>query len=641
MHRVIPLCAAIALGFLLSASPTLAQSYLTILHLNDTHSNLAPGAPRDVDGNALAGGIARAASVIAAERTPDPNTLLLHAGDSFIGDPAYNFSMATLEQPELMLLQQLGLDAMAVGNHEFDLGAEALLGCLATSFASGGFPLLSANLDYSADPQHALQGFVLPNIIKTVGDVTVGIFGMTTPEVEQLGTAVPIAVSDDLLNIAVAQVAQLQAAGCQVIIMLSHLGYFDDFRVGTNVAGINLIVGGHDHYVLNEAAEISNTSGGKAWIVQAGAFYRAMGKTRLKVDQGAVTLDGYTLITLDQGVVELEPVKTAVTDMYALLDAEVGGLLHSTVGVATNELSEWIPDCTVDGILDTHVGNICADAYASATGADFAIQPGGSTAQPIYPGPIKALDLFRTIGYGINAENGIGFSVVTVDMTGVAVKAAVEATLMFIEANDELLLHPSDGVTITFNPAAMAGKRLISLEVNAAPIDDAATYTVALNELLVMYLDVLSGFDPTIAYTNLQTFNSSMGAGPLTELEALVGYTTAVQTLSADPLPGRVVSEVTPVDPVAGVSESPILENNYPNPFGEMTAVRFTLPTQMHTRVAVYDVIGREVAVLAEREFTPGTHSLLFHADGLPAGLYFCRLLAGGTQHTIRLLHAR
>jgi 2',3'-cyclic-nucleotide 2'-phosphodiesterase (5'-nucleotidase family) len=144
MHRVIPLCAAIALGFLLSASPARAQSYLTILHLNDTHSNLAPGAPRDGDGNALAGGIARAATIIAAERASDPNALVLHAGDAFIGDPAYNFSMTTLEQPELMLLQQLGLDAMAVGNHEFDLGTDALLGCLATSFAAGGFPLLSA-----------------------------------------------------------------------------------------------------------------------------------------------------------------------------------------------------------------------------------------------------------------------------------------------------------------------------------------------------------------------------------------------------------------------------------------------------------------------------------------------------------------
>jgi 2',3'-cyclic-nucleotide 2'-phosphodiesterase (5'-nucleotidase family) len=421
---------------------------------------------------------------------------------------------------------------------------------------------------------------VLPNIIKTVGDVTVGIFGMTTPEVDQLGTAVPISVSDDLLNIAAAQVAQLQAAGCQVIIMLSHLGYFDDFRVGTNVAGINLIIGGHDHYVFSEASEISNTSGGKAWIVQAGAFYRAMGKARLKVDQGTVTLDSYTLITLDQGVEELEAVKTAVTDMYAMLDAAVGGLLYTTVGLATDELSEWIRDCPIDGILDTHVGNICADAYVAATGADFAIQPGGSTAQPIYPGPIKALDLFRTIGYGINDENGIGFRVVTVDMTGEAVKAAVEATLMFIEANDEMLLHPSDGVTITFNPAAMAGNRLISLQINAAPIGDAATYTVALNELLLMYLDVLNSIDPRIAYTNKQTFTSSMGAGPLTELEALVGYVSALQTISPDPLPGRVVSEVTPVDPVAGVSESPILEANYPNPFAELTAVRFTLPAR-------------------------------------------------------------
>ncbi|MBE0642671.1 MAG: 5'-nucleotidase C-terminal domain-containing protein [Bacteroidetes bacterium] len=641
MLRRLLTTAILALSLSLSLSFAQTPSYVTILHLNDTHANLAPGAPRDMDGNATVGGIARAATVIATEKMADPNALVLHAGDAFIGDPSYNFTVSTLTIPELQLLLQLGVDAMTVGNHEFDLGDQALLGCLATTFATTGFPLLSANLDYSAEPTHPLQGFISPYIVKTAGDLTIGIFGMTTPEVEQTGTAAPIVVSDDIFTIAAAQVAELQTAGCDVIIFLSHLGYMYDYAIAESVPGIHLIVGGHDHFAFTDATEVNNPAGGTTWIVQAGAFYRTMGKTRLKVDQGMVSLEDYSLIALDETVDELEPIKTAVDDIYAQLDLASGGLLTTTVGVATGELSEWIPDCTSEGNLDTHVGNLCADAFAAATMADIAIQPGGSTAQPIYPGPIQALDLFRTIGYGMNEENGIGFGVITVDMTGLSLYAAIEGTLSFIELYDEMLLHPSAALTYSFNPEAPAGSRVHTLNYNGAPIDFEATYTVAMNELLLAYTDFFTSLDPRISYTNLQTFQSSIVPGPMTELEALMGYVAAVQTLSPDPLPGRVTSLVTPVEPTASLPNVPVLEGNFPNPFGAMTALRFTLPARMHAAVTVYDVVGREIAVLADREFSAGTHNVLFRPDALPSGLYFCRLLAGGTQQTVRMLHTR
>jgi len=643
MHRSVPLCAVLLLGLCLSAAFAQSPEYLTILHLNDTHSNLAAGAPRDAEGNPTAGGVARAGTIIMQEKASDPNVLVLHAGDVFIGDPSFNLSVgaATPVIPELQMLLQLGVEAMAVGNHEFDLGPKILLGLLAASFDESSFPLLSANLDYSEDPENALQAFVSPHVILQKGDVKVGIFGMTTPEVEETGTSHPIIVSDDLGVIAGEQVAALRGEGCDVVIMLSHLLHVHDMEVAANVPGIDLIVGAHDHYAFKEPVEIPN-AGGMTPIVQCGAFYRSMGKTVLKIDNGVVSVESYDLIALDETVGELGPLQTACADIYAQLDAATGGLLMATVGAATGDFSEEILDCTAEGNLDTHVGNLCADAYAAATGADFAFQPGGSTAQPIHAGPIKALDLFRTIGYGMNGENGMGFGLVTVKMTGTAILAGLEATLGYIPLNDEALIHPSDGFSYAYNPQAEEGHRVHTLNFNGAPLDLEATYTVAFNEYLLMYLMYFASADPRIVCSDTVFFDSPTMDGPLTEFEALAGYVMNLQTLTPeDPLPGRVTSLVTSTGHGATLPASPVLEQNFPNPFAGGTVVRLTMPSSLYARVTVHDAIGREVAVLAEREFRPGVHQLQFHADGLPAGLYFCRLLTGGQQQAIRMMHTR
>ncbi|PLX30063.1 MAG: hypothetical protein C0600_08550, partial [Ignavibacteria bacterium] len=123
------------------------SQYLTILHLNDTHSNLLPGTPRDANGNALEGGAARAATVIAQQRAENENVIVLHAGDAFIGDPMYNIPAAlNQEVPELAVLDMppFSLDAMVCGNHEFDFGIDALYAVLMNMNPS--FPLLSANM---------------------------------------------------------------------------------------------------------------------------------------------------------------------------------------------------------------------------------------------------------------------------------------------------------------------------------------------------------------------------------------------------------------------------------------------------------------------------------------------------------------
>ena len=90
-------------------------------------------------------------------------------------------------------------------------------------------------------------------------------------------------------------------------------------------------------------------------------------------------------------------------------------------------------------------------------------------------------------------------------------------------------------------------------------------------------------------------------------------------------------TSIEDTETVDGIS----LSQNYPNPFNPETVIRFTVGTQdlasLRIRLAVYDVLGRQIAVLADGMYPAGTHSVRFDASTLPSGLYLYRLEAGGT----------
>src|SRR6186997_2683181 len=166
------LSASAAFGVTLAGFPRLvlqasaAETVITILHTNDTHSQIDPLPAKDR--NAGMGGVARRATLVKRIRKENPNTLLVDAGDVLQGTPYFNFYKGEVEYKAM---SAIGYDVGTLGNHEFDNGVEALAAAL--KFAN--FDIVSANYDVKGT---ALEQRVKTYVVKTVGGIKIGLFGL-------------------------------------------------------------------------------------------------------------------------------------------------------------------------------------------------------------------------------------------------------------------------------------------------------------------------------------------------------------------------------------------------------------------------------------------------------------------------------
>jgi 5'-nucleotidase / UDP-sugar diphosphatase len=454
---------------------------ITLVHVNDTHSYLDAYGPKDKNLDGTLGGMAKAASVIAAALAHDPNVLLLHAGDIFQGDLFFN---AYFGVPEFQLMKQLGFDAMAVGNHEFGFGPDVLAYALGTAFGGETLPLLSANLDMSGYP--VLETWIKPSLLKTIGGVRIGIFGMTTPD-DVMSMPAPVKIlgaypdTATLLGIAGEQVAALRAAGAEVVICLSHLGVAYDQAVAANVPGINIIVGGHDHYVFEQPLVVTNPEGKPTLILQAGSHYRYVGKLRFTVEDGAVNVLDYTLVDVDKKVPPLPEVQGFADELKAGIVEKYGDVYGTVLARATRDLE--VSTNPKQPRRDSPMGNLITDALRDLTGTDIALTANGVITQEIFRGPIVGADVFRVVSYGYDRATGLGFKTATFDITGAELVKALETTLAYLGVNEDFFLQVS-GMSFAYDADAPVGSRVVlsSIRVRGQPLDPLATYTATVNE---------------------------------------------------------------------------------------------------------------------------------------------------------------
>ena len=589
---------------------------------NDTHSCLAPLGPRNPSLEGTQGGISRAATVIGMTKMTEQNVLTLHCGDVFIGDLFFNKFFGAAE---FQLMNQLGFDAMAVGNHEFDLTPATLDASLRASFApDSGFPLLSSNLILE-DPQvQPLKDYIFPYTIKQFGNVKIGIFSLLTPETNLFSLPDPAVVDTNIVQTTLAMLDTLTSQGCNLIICLSHLGIYYDQDLAANIPGINIIVSGHDHYRTDQPIEVSDPLGGTTYIVQADAFYKCIGKMKIAVSGTDMELLDYSLIDLDETIPEEPSVKAIVDGLITDIQYTYGPVYTQQIGAATDFFEEVATNLGENGPHDTPIGNLVTDAYRWKTETEIAITVGGSTAQPIYEGPLVAADAFRVVGYGFNEVNGLGFRIVKFKLNGADLIAGLEFGVSMAEYNDELFPQVS-GMSYWYNLAKPPFSRIEYAEVGGVPLDPQQVYTITTNEFL---LSALSSMLPITIIEEYLYADSS-------EFQVLSEYIISQQTIS--PISrGNIVADVKRIDE-GKVPEQFRLEQNYPNPFNPSTKIEFRIADFGFVTLKVYDILGNEVATLISEEKAPGSYEVSFNAAEFGSGVYIYSLRAGSFAQTKKM----
>ena len=256
--------------FLAACTP---QDHLTILHTNDTHSQVEPKPNNQ-------GGYARRMGLIKEERKADRNLLLVDAGDFCQGTPYFNYYHGRVE---LDAMNRMGYDAGTLGNHEFDNGLDTLAAVLQTA----KFPIVCANYDFTGT---VMEGVVKPYTIVQKGQLKIGIFGLgCDPKGIIADKNFEPAVYLDPYPVAQAMADTLRAQGCDIVVCLSHMGTYGkaeedvcDVQLAKHTRGIDVIIGGHTHK-LYDNLRVANLDGDSIPLAQMGKSGVYLGKIVLNL----------------------------------------------------------------------------------------------------------------------------------------------------------------------------------------------------------------------------------------------------------------------------------------------------------------------------------------------------------------------
>ena len=255
---------------------------ITILHTNDVHSHIDPFPENDPKYPGL-GGAARRAALVKKIRSEEKNVLLLDAGDIYQGTYYFNKYGGELE---LKIMSQMGYDATAIGNHDFDNGLDGIVSKL--QFAN--FPFLCANYDFS---DTALNGKTSVYKIFEKEGVKIGVFGLGI-ELEGLVDKKNYGATkylDPMQKAAETALHLKNEKKCDVIICLSHLGFkyaekkISDVEFAKQSRYIDLIIGGHTHTFLDKPLVSKNRDGADVCVAQVGWAGIKLGRIDLYLDK--------------------------------------------------------------------------------------------------------------------------------------------------------------------------------------------------------------------------------------------------------------------------------------------------------------------------------------------------------------------
>lgn len=477
-----------------------------------------------------AGGAAWLASAIDSVRAKYPNNVVVSAGDMISASQIA--SSIFLDEPAIGVMNRIGVEFNAVGNHEFDRGREELLrmqngGCAQHTARKPCRiePFKGANFKYLAASTRTEEGGTLfpPTGLKSFGSgrgkVTVGFIGLTlkgTPELVASDGIKGLTFADeaDTIN---AAVPALKAQGADAIVVLIHQGgktaEFSNAIGCNNITGeitgildrldprVDVVVSGHTHwaYVCNYG---SMNPAKPILLTSAGVYGELVTDITLSIDPATrrvVAKHAANVIVQSQPYVASRgPVGNSDAVPRFAPRADIAAYVARYVDAA-KEFSERTVGKLSGPAARREIGNVdyggplgalLADAQLAATtgaGAQIAFMNPFGIRAPITP----AAD--GSVRYGmIYATQPFGNQLVTGTLTGAELKAMLEQS--FADSGPEQFLTPSAGFTYTVDRSAPAGGRIAAMLLNGKPIAPAGTYRVTVSTFLANGGDGFSGF---------------------------------------------------------------------------------------------------------------------------------------------------
>lgn len=450
------------LSFLILIYPLFAYGAvreIRLLHVNDFHGFALPHRPFGLQEEA--GGIAYLAGLADQLRKGKPS-LLLSAGDMIQGSDWANLFHG---KSVIEMMNQMGFDAMVVGNHEFDFGQKVLR----QRIAEARFPVLGANVE-------GLE-VLKPYVIKNVGGVRVGVIGVVT---EDTPTATHPSNVAGLRFFSAEEAVQREVDSLkgrvEVLLVLSHLGLHADRRLAERVKGIDVIVGGHSHTKIERPLRVGETV-----LVQAWEHGKALGVLDLALEGGKiVSVRGHLEVVSPRLGKKDEAVEALVRSYQARLD----GLLEEAVGEAENDL-----DGENVRKRETNLGNLIADIVREKAGAQVALINGGGIRRSVSKGPIRIRDVYGVLPF----DNYI----VAVRLTGRDLRETLEHGLSKI-GQDAGRFPQVAGLTFTYKASEPPGRRVKEVLVGGSPIVSTEEYVVATNDFLAAGGDGYKAFGDAV-----------------------------------------------------------------------------------------------------------------------------------------------
>jgi 2',3'-cyclic-nucleotide 2'-phosphodiesterase/3'-nucleotidase len=483
------------IGLMIAAMPALASpltddgtTTVTIVSTNDFHGALI-GRVHSWSHGDVVGSADYLTGYINIVRAENPGGVLwLDAGDSMQGTliSNYFYGMSTIE-----VFNAAGVDAMAVGNHEFDWGQDVLQ----DRYDQADFPFLGTNIfraKRNGNPNRGHGGrphWVKPYTVLEANGIQVGVIGVANPETPSITN--PVNVSDLLFLDPVEQVnevlPEVEAEGATMVVVLAHIGGYwpnfaegiKDLACGLDSEKVDLIVSGHTH------GRIDDVMCGIP-VIQAYSSGTAFARVDFDVDTttGEVLdyqMNYYPITTYqtdygnpatytrwdtgEETQVVPDPAITALVDEF---NAEIDAIKNEVIGTATSsigrnyryesEMGDWVTD-----IMRGYEPSI-----------DFAITNSGGLRADIDAGEITFGEIFEALPF----DN----TLVVVELDGAEVRQVLEEGISGAHGVIQV-----SGLEFTFDYDAPVGSRIIGDVIDVStglPLDPAATYFVAVNDFM-------------------------------------------------------------------------------------------------------------------------------------------------------------